>query len=247
MDENGDLVGKWGPDAGFPVAPGYNVSTTFDVTVAEGAPTGIYDLTLELIDVDAPTTILAQESGTMMVYANEATVLWGTPVPKLATQGVSMAIPLRVYSPSVGTGQLVLTVTGPGDDPATEQIEGTRAGDVKIYASNGTDMVSMPLTLNAEGQLVGTWNATLVAGYNTVTWYTTVAVGALVGNYAFGVSLVDGNTLAPIVVGVSAPESHGEQPPDAGDDLTAPIVTVTPVGPSARRRPSRSRRRMTSA
>ena len=86
-------------------------------------------------------------------------------------------------------------MTGPGDDPTTPQTEVTKAGDVKIYASNGTDMVSMPLTLNADGQLVGTWDATLVAGYTPVTWYATVAVGALVGNYAFGVSLVGGNTL----------------------------------------------------
>ena len=100
-----DLVGKWGPDTGFPVAPGYNVSTTFDVTVAAGAPTGNYDITLELIDVDDPATVLAQEAGTIMVNANAATVLWGTPVPKLATQGVSMTIPLRVYSPTDGTGR----------------------------------------------------------------------------------------------------------------------------------------------
>ncbi len=56
---------------------------------------------------------------------------------------------------------------------------------MKIYASNGTDMVAMPLTLNAAGQLVGTWDATLTPGYTPVTWYATVAVGALVGNYAF--------------------------------------------------------------
>ena len=40
MDANGDLVGRWGPDTGFPVSPGYNVSTTFNVTIADGAPTG---------------------------------------------------------------------------------------------------------------------------------------------------------------------------------------------------------------
>ena len=32
--------------------PGYNVSTTFDVTVADGAPTGVYNVKLELIDLD---------------------------------------------------------------------------------------------------------------------------------------------------------------------------------------------------
>ncbi len=82
---------------------------------------------------------------------NVATVMWGDSVPKLATQGVYMTIPLQVYSPAAGTGQLDLTVTGPGDDPATTDIdESLAAGDVKIYASTyGTDMVAMPLTLDA--------------------------------------------------------------------------------------------------
>lgn len=229
VDANGDLVGRWGPDTGFPVAPGYNASTTFDAAVAAGAPIGDYSLTLELVDLDSPATVLAQEVGTMAVHANVATVLWGDALPKLATQGVAMAIPLRMYSPTAGTGQLALTITGPGDDPLTPQVEAMKAGDVKIYASNGTDMVSMPLTLNAEGTLVGTWNAALTAGYTPLTWYVTVSVGALVGSYAFDVSLAGGNTLTALVVSVSAPETHGEQPPTAGEDTTAPVLTVTPV------------------
>ena len=229
--DDDNLVGRWGPDTGFPVVSGYNVSTNFIVTVVDGAPVGDYTVTLELIDVDAPTTVLAAETGTITVHANVATVLWGTPVPKLATQGVAMAIPLLVYSPSAGTGRLALTVTGPADDPNTTQTEVTKAGDVRIYASNGTDMVAMPLALNDTNQLVGTWDATLVAGASVpVTWYATVAVGALVGNYAFAVSLEGGNTLDAIVVGVAAPETHGEQPPDAGEDTTAPVVTITPDG-----------------
>ena len=100
------------------MAPGYNVSTTFDVTVADGAPVGDYTVTLELIDVDAPATVLAEETGTINVHANVATVLWGDPLPKLATQGVAMTIPLLVYSPTAGTGQLALTVTGPATTPS---------------------------------------------------------------------------------------------------------------------------------
>ncbi|MBD3784833.1 MAG: hypothetical protein IE926_18105, partial [Micrococcales bacterium] len=227
---DGNLVGRWGPDAGFPVQPGYNVSTTFDVTVADGSPAGDYTVTLELVRVGDPATVLAAEAGTITVHPNEATVLWGTPLPRLATQGVSMTIPLRVYSPEAGTGRLALTVSGPGDDPTTEQTEVTEAGDVKVYASNGTDMVAMPLALDPAGALVGTWDATLTAGFTPVSWYATVATGALVGNYAFGVGLTGGNTLTPIVVSVSAPESHGEKPPGAGEDTTAPVVTVTAVG-----------------
>ncbi len=224
VDGAANLVGTWGPDAGFPVAPGYNVSTTFDVTVADGAPVGAYGITLELVDLGAPATVLAQETGTITVNAKAATVLWGDPLPKLATQGVAMTIPLQVYSPTAGTGRLALTVTGPGDDATTPETEVTQAGDVTIYASNGSDMVPLGLTLNTDGQLVGTWDATLVPGYTPVTWYATVVVGALVGSYSFDVRLQGGNTLEPLVVSVSAPESHGQKPPEAGDDTTAPAV-----------------------
>ena len=48
-DANGDLVGIWGPAEGFPVDPGYNVSTTFDVVIADGAPVEDYSVMLELI------------------------------------------------------------------------------------------------------------------------------------------------------------------------------------------------------
>ena len=230
VDANGDLVGKWGADSGFPVAPGYNVSTTFTVTVAAGAPTGAYTVTLDLVDVDDPATVLAHETGTITVNENATTVLWGDTLPKFVTQGVAMTVPLSVYSPADGTAELTLSVTGPAEDPATPDSEALAAGDLKVYGSIGTDMVAMPLTLNAGGQLVGTWNAVLLAGYNPVTWYATVAEGAPVGSYALGVGLTGGNTLAPFSVVVFAPEAHGEQPPDAGDDTTAPVLTVTPVG-----------------
>ena len=140
-----------------------------------------------------------------------------------------MTVPLQVYAPEAGTGELTLTVTGPVEDDATPDSEALAAGDLKAYGSIGTDMAAMPLTLNAEGKLLGTWNATLLSGFTPVTWYITVAEGAPVGSYAFGVGLTGGNTLDPISVVVFAPESHGEQPPDAGEDTTAPVLTVTPA------------------
>jgi hypothetical protein len=134
VDANGDLVGRWGPDTGFPVAPGYNVSTTFNVTVSDGAPLGDYTVTLGLINVSDPGTVLAQETGTIAVNANNATVLWGDALPKLNTQGVAMTIPLRVYSPEAGTGVLDLTVTGPGDDLlTTDVVEASATGDAVSY------------------------------------------------------------------------------------------------------------------
>jgi hypothetical protein len=227
---DGNLVGWWGPEAGFPVQPGYNVSTTFDVTVAGTAPTGDYNITLELVDVDDLATALATDTGIVTVNADAPMVLWGDTLPEMATQGTAVKIPVQVYSPEAGTGVLTLTIAGPGDDPATPEDESLAAGDVRVYASNGTDMVFMPLALDAAGALVGTWDAALVAGYTPVTWYATIAEGAPVGSYTFGVELQGGNTLEPIVVVVAAPETHGEIPPDAGEDTTPPVVTLEVVG-----------------
>lgn len=225
---DGNLVGWWGPETGFPVAPGYNVSTTFNVTVAGSAPTGAYDLTLDLVQVTDPATVLAQDTGTLTVNDNAATVEWGDPIAKYATQATAVKIPVRVWSPADGTGHLTLTIAGPGDDPNTpDVVEALAAGDVKVYGSNGTDMVAMPLTLDASGALVGTWDATLTAGYTDVAWYATVVEGALVGNYSFTVSLEGGNTLDPILLAISAPETHGEQPPGSGEDTTPPIVSLS--------------------
>ena len=50
------------------------------------------------------------------------------------------------------------------------------------------------------------------------------------GNYTVGVSLEGGNPPDPAVIVVFAPETHGVQPPDAGEDTTAPVVTITPEG-----------------
>ncbi len=227
-ETDGNLVSTWVPD-GVSVVPGYNVSTMLDLTVDDGAPTGTYAVTLDLIGVDG--TVLATETGTIAVNENVATVMWGDSVPKLVTQGVTMTLPLKVYSPAVGTGVLGLNVAGPGDDPLTTDVdESLAAGDLKIYASDGTDMVAMPLASNGANTLQGTWNAALGAGYTSVLWYATVAEGAPVGNYTFDVTLQDGNDLAgQIVVAVSAPDAHGEKPPGVGDDTTAPAVTIAEV------------------
>ena len=99
---------------------------------------------------------------------------------------------------------------------------------MKIYASNGTDMVALPLTLDARHVSWARGTPHLSAGYTSVIWYATVAEGAPVGNYDFDVSLEGGNDARqPLVVSVSAPEAHGEKPPGAGDDTTAPTVTIT--------------------
>ena len=226
----GDLVGWWGPATGFPVSPGYNQSTTFDVNIANGAPVGVYDVTLDLVRVtDDPLVSLAQETGQITVNPNTATVLWAGPVAKYATQGTAVALPVKVYSPpEVTTGQLTLTVTG--DDPTTPEPETLTAGDVRVYGSDGTAMVRMSLTPNGDGALEGTWPVTLTRGYTTVTWYATVATGALVGDYSFGVVLDGANPLQPLdpaIVAISAAETHSQPPPDVGEDTTPPVVSLT--------------------
>jgi hypothetical protein len=226
----GDLVGWWGPSTGFPVAPGYNVSTTFDVTVADTAPSGTYDLTLDLVKASDPSASLAQVSGSLTVNDNAATVLWASAPPKLVVQASTFQLPVTVYSPDAGEGDLTLTFTGPGDDPTTDLVEETKQGDITVYASNGSDMVAMPLTLDAQGRLTGTWHTTLAAGYNPMAWYATVIDGAVVGNYQIDVSLAGANAVDPAVIAVAAPEDHGQKPPDAGDDTTAPEVTIAVVG-----------------
>ena len=229
----GDLSGWWGPTSGFPVQPGYHESSTFSVTVGSGAPTGDYRITLDLVSAADPSTVLASDTGSVYVQPDRATVLWGSPLPELATQDTYMAIPLQVYSPAAeGTAHLDLTVTGPAADSASVALT---AGDVTIYADNGVDMAPMVLTPNGSGQLVGSWDVALgeenTPGYTTVVWYAAVAAGAPQGDYAFAVSLENGNRLEPLIVSVAAPESHGQKPPGAGGDTTAPVVTVTADGP----------------
>ena len=90
----------------------------------------------------------------------------------------------------------MLTVTGPGDDPTTQQIEVTKAGDVQDLRQqrdrHGGDAADAERRRPAGGHVERRRSC---AGYTPVTWYATVAEGALVGNYAFGVSLEGGNTL----------------------------------------------------
>ncbi len=200
-----DLVGWWGPETGFPVPPGYHVSTTFHVTVADGAPVGPYDVTLELVDVGQDNQVLADDSGTTRVHANEATLLWGGEVPAFATQGSYVAVPLRVYSPSGGSGEIELTVTGPTDGALS-------AADVAAYGTSedGTEMVVLPLTADPDGRVTTSWRVPLVAGYTDLVWYLVVAPGAPEGGYALGATLAGANTLDPVLVAMTAPETHGE-------------------------------------
>ncbi len=231
-EEGGDLIGWWGPEAGFPVPPGYHASTTFSVTIGDAAPVGPYTVTLELVDMGAPTVAVATDTATIQVNDNVTTVLWSGAVPSLATQGSYVTLPLQVFAPTPGAATLALAVTGPGDDVATTDVdESLAAGDAKVYADNGATMAAMPLTLSADGtKLEGTWPVTITEpGYTDVLWYLTFAVGRPVGGYGIDVSLVDGNTLDQEVITVVAGEEHSQNPGTGGEkeDTTAPEIAVT--------------------
>ncbi|MGD9959390.1 hypothetical protein [Nocardioides sp.] len=228
VDGDGNLVGWWGPDEGFEVPPGYNVDTEFTVTASGEAPDGPYVVTLQLVDVDDPGAALAEDTSTVNVNASSPTVLWGGEIPSLGIQGTYVDVPVRVYAPTDQEAVLTFTLTGPGDDPTTDLLEELEAADARVYGSNGTDMVSMPLALLTQDKLGGTWPIALKAGYNDVTWHLLMAVGATVGQYGIDAGLEGGVDVAePQYVSFAAPESHGNQPPDVGEDTTAPVVTIT--------------------
>ena len=196
VDGDGDLVGWVGGAEGFEMAPGYNVSSDFDAVVAGSAPTGTFAVTFAVVDVDDPTTVLADDTALISVNANETTVLWGAEIPVLATQGSYVIVPVRAYAPSAQDAVLTFTLTGPGDDPTTDLLEELAAGDAKVYGDNGSDMVAMPLDLSAQDVLTGTWPAALNAGYNEIVWYLLVAEGAPVGQYGIDVGIQVGNDIA---------------------------------------------------
>ena len=144
------------------------------------------------------------------------TVMWGDSVPKLATQGVSMAIPLRVYSPADdATAVLDLTITSP---------EAFAAGDVKYRQQR--DRHGGPASDSGCKQSRGHVGRGSQCRLQLGDLVRHGHCGAPVGNYDFGVSLQGGNTLESIGVSVSAPAVHGEKPPDVGD-TTAPTLTIT--------------------
>ncbi|MHB1569146.1 MAG: hypothetical protein ACYC0H_08065 [Solirubrobacteraceae bacterium] len=240
-EDNGDLTGWWGPASGFPIKPGYKVTTPFSVTIGAGAPPGDYTVTLDLVSVDDPSVVLATDTGTLTVHANVPTALWGGEVPKLATQGTAFKLPVRVYSPAAEpNAALHFLIAGPGTDPSTPDVVGTlKAGDVSLYgeaptANGETDMVAMPLATTADGKFVGTWPVALAAGYTDVVWYVTIAVGAPEGGYHIEAGLVNNEDVITADLSVGAPESNGNQPSGVGEEVpTVAIATEGTLGASA--------------
>ncbi|MEW5935068.1 MAG: Ig-like domain-containing protein, partial [Bacillota bacterium] len=102
LDQNGNLVGWWGPAGGFQMPKGYDVTTTFDVTVKTGAPTGTYNVTVELVNLAAePDQVLASQSGQVTVWPQDG-VLDKFTLPSggavLNQSGAQLEIPQGAFS-----------------------------------------------------------------------------------------------------------------------------------------------------
>lgn len=231
VDGAGDLVGWWGPEAGFPVAPGYHDTTTFDVEVDGTAPAGDYTLTLDLVDVDDAGVVLATDEESTTVNPDELTLLWSGEISPLATLGSYVPLPVRVYAPTGTTDGEVVELSfrlTTWDDSMTELVEELAAGDARLYGDNGVDMVPMALALDASGSLVGTWTAPVDPGFNDVSWYLQVGESAPAGLYGIDAGVTGGTDLADeSYVTFLAPDSHGQKPPDVGEDADAPVLSFS--------------------
>jgi hypothetical protein len=235
--DNGDMTGWWGPADGLSVKPGDKLTIPLTLTIGAGAPIGAYTVTLDLVSAD--NRVLATDKGNLTVHGNVQTALWGAALPKLVTQGVVVKLPIKVYAPAAANAELQFSIAGPGDDPSTpDVVEALKAGDVSVYgeapaASGATDMVAMPLTL-VDGRLVGNWPVALAAGYTDVVWYMTIAVGAPEGGYHVEAGLAGDPNVIEADLSVGAPESHGQQPPGAGEQTpTVVLATDGTLGTSA--------------
>ncbi len=227
---NGELTGWWGPPEGFEVKPGYRASTPFEVSIASGAPIGDYAITLELVDVSpgGSGAVLATDERSLAVHGNVPTVLWGGVPPKLVTQGTPVKLPLTVYEPAEANADLRFSIVGPSAEALSPDT--LKAGDVSVYgeAETGegeTAMVAMPLSLDEGGHLVGTWPVALSKGYTNVVWYMTVAQGAPEGAYHLDAGLAGEVAGVEADMSVSAPETHGRKPPEAGEDALSLVLT----------------------
>ena len=234
VDGDGNLVGHWGPPTGFPVAPGYRETTTFDVTVAAGAPTGVYDMTLDMIDLGAASAVLASDETSTNVLDAVLTVLWDS-IEDYGTQGSYVPVTARVFNPDLGlpadVSGAVLRVTIDAPEPFT------LAGQVGAWS----EAVPMSFTLDLDGNLVGTWTLPdpIPVPYDElVTWWLNVAEGAPIGLYVLTVDVLDAGG-APVSTAVAeitfAPApTHGQDPPDDpgnGEEDLPPVTSISD-GPS---------------
>ena len=222
--EGDQLVGYWGPPAGFLVEPGYQATTAFDVKIGAGAPVGTYEVTLDLVQgTDAKATDVAM----VEVLPAELTARWAS-ITEFVEQDSFAQLVSTVFNPEgapvADAAQLRLTV----DPLATEgfTVDGPKA-------TLHSEAVAIPLTLTGDGSLEATLDvASLAAGAGTeVVWWLNVASGAPLGWYDLTVEIVDGLAAADMEsMYVAAAPVHGPvDPGDPDDPVVPPVVPVTPT------------------
>jgi hypothetical protein len=234
---DGTLVGRWGPPEGFPVGPGYSATSTFDVTVAAGAPTGTYALTLELVDLAAGEAVLAADSASTDVLDAALTALW-TSVTEYAAEGTFVPATARLFNPDLGgsaagqadvTGaQLRITIDAPEPFVMASQV------------AAWSDAVSMAFSLDANGNLTGMWGVPdpIPVPYDQLTtWYLNVAEGAPIGLYAITVDILDAggvplsSDVAEVTLALAATQEGGSGGGGGGggtgDGTLPPVASIT--------------------
>ena len=190
--QTGDLVGWWGPAGGFRLPKGYQAETTFDVTAKSGAPTGTYQVTVELVNLADNNAVLASTSGTVTVEtAPEAQVTFlfsgfdalqanvegqVTVTARVADNGaIANNTPLRYRATLTKDGSPVagLTIKYPdvGDDPNDPATWSTFTTDAQGQAyfgpASGFTLAQLPALLTDQG-VTTPFRATLAAGSYTL-------------------------------------------------------------------------------
>jgi hypothetical protein len=213
--ELGNLVGSW-PSSASTLAPGESITAELDLTVAAGAPTGDYTMTLELVDVgtgDPAGTVLATDIAVTTVQAAGLSVQWTSALDYVA-QGVNVPVTARVFNPDLGQdplpgASLRVTLDAPEDF--------VLAGQVSAYS----DAVEMPFVLT-DGDLVGSWPLTdpLPVPYDeSITWTLNIGEGAPIGIYRLEVDVLDGSSAV-----IAGPAVNAFV---VGFEDGAPVVTIT--------------------
>ncbi len=224
------LVGLWAPAGGFALEPGFNETTTFDMAVAAGAPTGTYELTLEVID--AGDAVLATDTAVTFVADAALTVLW-TAASDFMSQGSFTPLTARIFNPDLGQlplddAELRITVDAPEALIDANQI------------AAWSEAVPVTFTLDAvTGDVTGAWpltNPLPVPHDELITWYLNIAEGAPIGLYVITIDVVDqtgvlGTDVVEITVAPAATHGGGGGHDGGGDDGTLPPVTSITDGP----------------
>jgi len=104
LSGTGVITGYFGPFTGFPVGPGYNVTTPFSVSIDAGAPTGTLSV----------TTTLDEVNGTSGAFSDTLTMTNGT-VTVIPGPTISVALPSTLIAGNLVFTPFTGTITNPSN------------------------------------------------------------------------------------------------------------------------------------